>query len=205
MKYRLPEPITYSLNNEQNEFMLEMSRDIHACPRRNRQGRAYDTVLNNVRSGLILEFALELQGAIKNPKRFDYTDPDSYDWDVDWDGLTEIKRMADCRQFPKNRRSHWITFAPYKVETYVRNITREPGKVDKIIFGVYNEIMPNTFDVDWRLVAPSDTFKQNTRRCNPEYKNNWCEETGKLKYFYSHKTESRAVYNYDIYKEVTYV
>ena len=202
--YKLPEPIIFTPTAEQNEFMLEMARDIHKCPVRSR-GRAYDTVLKSVRSGVILEFALELQGATKNPKRFDYTDPDSYDWDVDWNGLTEVKRVDDCRKYPKDRRSHWVTFAPYKVETYIKNITREPGKVDKIIFGLYNEIKPNTFDVDWRLVAPSNTFKQKIRKCNPEYGNSWCEETGKLKYFYSHKTESRSVYNYDIYKEASYV
>ena len=198
MKYKLPDPIIFTINKDQNDFMIEMAKEIHACPVRSK-GRAYDTVLKAVRQGVILEFALENQGAIKNPKPFDKTDPDSYEWDVDWYGLSEVKAVPDCRQFPEDMKSHWVTFPERQVKTYIKNITRNPGKVDKIIFGVYNEIKPNTFDVAWRLVAPSDTFKSNIRKCNPKWKSSYDKATGKLKYFYSHKTEYESVYNYNIY------
>ena len=81
----------------------------------------------------------------------------------------------------------------------VRNRRLYPNCVDIIIFGCYNKLSENTFDVRWRAVVPFDTISQNLRKCQEKYDNNWTIDNDgvkRIKYFYSIKTEPRAIYNY---------
>ena len=185
---KLPEKITFTLTEEQNQHILQMSKEIHACPVRSR-GRSYDTIYRAVRNGAILEYALVAQGAVKNSAVFDHTQPLTYCWDVFWDGLrAEVK----CFYFDEN--THWVSFPLRFVKTFINTTRRGKNLVDIIIFGYYTESKDGAITAKWRLVAPSDTFEQRLRKCNPAYKNSYDQYNGELKYFYSHPSEPRAIY-----------
>jgi hypothetical protein len=184
----LPQPISFKLSEEEAGYIETMAREIFECPSRN-NGRAFETVLNHVRRGVILEFALARLGAIKNEQEFDVTNRDTYAWDVEWQGhKAEVKCLSEPFQETK-----WVTFALNMFKTFFNNMRNDPFCVDIIIFGCYNESDDGTINVRWRLVAPAATFKQNIHKCSPKHKSNFTK-SGELKYFYSHFSESRSTY-----------
>ena len=143
-----PKDIIFKLSSEQLDFIETMAKEIYQCPRRN-QNRDYRRVYNSTKAGVILEFALERQGAIKNPKQFDHTDRDSYAWDVMWNGKrTEVKR----KQFLRNNSSKYYTWNNSKhVDTFLKNA----GYVQQLIVGDYEEIdgVNDTYNVKWMLAT----------------------------------------------------
>jgi hypothetical protein len=199
-KLSLPEPLILELNQDELAHIETMAKEMYACDVR-RRGRDYEVVYANTRAGVILEFALARQGAVMNPATFDYKVPSSHNWDVDWNGFrAEVKNSAD----PTNRKfvTKWLTISEYMGQKLARNRKLYPNCVDIIIFGCYNKLSENTYDVRWRCVAPFDTIRENLRKCNPEYDNNFLiDHTGqkKLKFFYNHKGDSNAVYNENVY------
>ena len=185
---KVPEKITFVLTEDQKNHILQMAKEIHACPVRSR-GRPYDMIYRAVRNGAILEYALVAQGATKNDATFDRTDPHTYCWDVFWDGLrAEVK----CFYFDENTR--WVSFPLRFVQTFINTTRRGRNLVDIIIFGYYTESKDGKITAKWRLIAPSDTFESRLRKCNSEYKSSYDQYTGQLKYFYSHPAEPRAIY-----------
>lgn len=183
---KVPENITFSLTKDQNEYIQTMAKEIKACPVRS-HGRAIDTIYNSVRKGVILEYALVAQGAIKNDATFDKTIPDSYCWDVIWDThRTELKNVY----FDKTM--SWVSFNLKYVQTFINIVKRNKKLVDIIMFGHYDE-SGDAISVKWRLIAPSDTFPNIIRKCNPAYENNYDKKTGDLKYFYHHPSEKRSI------------
>lgn len=197
MKCELPDQITFKLDENELSHIKSMAESIHQCPIRSK-GRPYSVVYKSVFNGVILEFALERQGAIKNNSEFDSLNPDTYCWDVEWRGLrAEVKCVSDPDQAPENRKQKWVTFPISMIETFIRNITRDPKSVDIIIFGCYNKVSEDTYECKWRLVAPTNTFKKSVKKCNPSYKSSY-DRSGSLKYFYSHHQETRSIYNKDL-------
>jgi hypothetical protein len=185
---KTPQEITFSLTEEQNQHILQMAKEIHACPVRS-HGRAYDTIYRSVRNGAILEYALVAQGAVKNNAVFDHTDPLTYCWDVFWDGM-----RAEVKCFYFDSSMSWVSFPIRFVQTFINTTKRGKNLVDIIIFGYYNETPEGMITAKWRLIAPSDTFASKLRKCNTQYKNSYDTFTGELKCFYSHPSEPRAIF-----------
>lgn len=141
-----PHPITFSLSQLETDFIYIMAEDIYNCPIRSR-GRSATQILNAVKAGVILEFALERQGATKNPAPFDKANRDSYAWDVEWNGLkTEVKRKNFLTK-DKTRYYSWSN--PEYVQTFLRNI----DIVEQLIVGDYVEVAKNTYTVEWMLMS----------------------------------------------------
>lgn len=141
-----PEPITFELSHDEIEFINEMATEIYNCPVRSR-GRSKDQVQNAVKAGVILEFALERQGAIKNPTQFDVKNRDSYVWDVIWNSLkTEVKR----KRFLSNDNTKYYSWnKPEYVKTFLKNT----DIVEQLIVGDYVELSDNKYKVEWMLVT----------------------------------------------------
>jgi hypothetical protein len=141
-----PERIRYSMTDLEIEYLREQAYEISQCPVRSR-GRDYESCFAATFAGSVLEFALVHQGAIKNPKKFDKTDPDSYAWDVLWDeGKTEVKR----KRFLKDDRTKWYSVDdPQYVKTFQKNIRL----VDHLVVGDYITLGKNDFDVQWMLIT----------------------------------------------------
>jgi len=199
--FKLPEPIIVTLDNNQVSHINTMAQEIFEDPYRRRR-RSLEAVYSHCWAGVPLEFALQAQGATMNPKQFDYSNPDSHNWDVEWNGLkAEVKNSQDPGKLPDKYEKKWLTISNYMANKIVRNRRLYPNCVDIIIFGCYNKLSENTFDVRWRAVVPFDTIRQNLRKCQEKYDNNWTidhDGVRRIKYFYSIKTEPRAVYNYDV-------
>ena len=80
---KLPEPLILELNEGEVSHIQTMAQEMFECPTR-RRGRSHSTVLAHTYAGVILEFALVRQGAVMNPAEFDYTKPETHNWDVEW-------------------------------------------------------------------------------------------------------------------------
>ena len=151
---KVPRNVTYSMTEEEIEYLNKQAFEISQCPVRSR-GRGYEQCLNATRSGAILEFALVHQGAIKNPKEFDPSDRDSYAWDVMWDaGQTEVKR----KNFLSNDNTKWYSYNdPAYVKTFLKNL----DIVEHFIVGDYKILEPNVFQVQWMLITKVGTNFRN--------------------------------------------
>ena len=143
---KTPQPITYSMTDEEIEYLSKQALEISQCPVRSR-GRTYEECFSASRAGAILEFALVHQGATKNPKEFDPSDRDSYAWDVMWDaGQTEVKR----KNFLSNDSTKWYSYNdPVYVKTFLKNL----DIVDHFVVGDYKVLEPNVFAVEWMLIT----------------------------------------------------
>ena len=199
-KYYLPEPLILELNEDELSHIETMAKEMYSCDVR-RRGRDYDTVYAHTKAGVILEFALVRQGGVMNPAEFDHTVPSSHNWDVDWKGFRcEVKNSAD----PTHKRhvTKWLTISNYMGQKLARNRKLYPNCVDIVVFGCYNKLSENTYDVRWRCVAPFNTIRENLKKCNPEFENNWLVDQygqNKIKFFYNHKGDEYAVYNENVY------
>jgi hypothetical protein len=183
-----PKTITFSLTEDQKSHIQTMAEGIYACPVRSR-GRNFEAIYKSVKNGAILEFALVEQGAVKNDAEFDHTDPLTYCWDVFWDG-----QRAEVKCFYFDETMSWVTFPLRFVQTFINTTKRGKNLVDIIIFGHYDETPEGMITAKWRLIAPSDTFSNKIKQCNSKYKSSYDPYTGDLKYFYSHPSESRAIF-----------
>ena len=151
---KTPQPITYSMTDEEIEYLSKQALEISQCPVRSR-GRTYEECFSASRAGAILEFALVHQGATKNPKEFDPLDRDSYAWDVIWDnGQTEVKR----KNFLSNDNTKWYSSdVPVYVKTFLKNL----DIVEHFIVGDYKVLEPNVFAVEWMLVTKVGKYFKN--------------------------------------------
>ena len=151
---KVPQNITYSMTDEEIEYLSKQAFEISECPVRSR-GRTYDECFRATRAGAILEFALVHQGAIKNPKEFNVSDRDSYAWDVLWDGgQTEVKR----KNFLSNDNTKWYSYNdPVYVKTFLKNL----DIVDNFIVGDYKVLEPNVFAVEWMLITKAGKYFKN--------------------------------------------
>lgn len=198
---KLPEPLILELSEDELSYIKTMATDIHSSPAKAR-GRSLELIMAHTTAGVILEFALERQGALKNPAEFDHTIPDSHNWDVEWDGMRcEVKNAQDPDKMPEGFEIKWLTMSNYMGNKLARNRKLYPECVDVVIFGCYSKIAENTYDVRWRCVAPFNTIRETLTPCNPDYDNNWTEEVDgskKLKFFYDHRKENRCIYNHNL-------
>ena len=199
-KLVLPEPLILELNEDELAHIETMAKEMYACDVR-RRDRSYETVYAHTKAGVILEFALTRQGGVMNPAEFDYTVPSSHNWDVDWNGFRcEVKNAAD--PVGKKYETKWLTISNYMGQKLARNRKLYPKCVDIVIFGCYNKLSENTYDVRWRCVAPFDTIRENLRQCNTKFDNNFIVDqygNKKLKFFYNKNGDPRSVYNESVY------
>jgi hypothetical protein len=142
----LPQPITYSMTDQEIEYIKIQAREICDCFIRGR-GRSFEECFAASHAGGILEFALCHQGATKNPKQFNIADADSYAWDVIWDnGKTEVKR----KRFLSNEKTRWYSYTdPNYVKTFLKNI----HLVDYFVVGDYKILDENVYEVHWMFIT----------------------------------------------------
>ena len=141
-----PRPITYSMTDEEIAYLQKQALDISNCPIRSR-GRSYEECFASSHSGAILEFALCRQGATKNPKSFNEEDPDSYAWDVTWDGgQMEVKR----KKFLSDDRTKWYS---YNDIAYVKTFLNNLHLVDYFAVGDYKILDTNVYNVQWMFIT----------------------------------------------------
>ena len=143
---KLPKPIVYSMTDEEIESLKIQAQEISNCPVRSR-GRSFERCFAASKAGAILEFALCHQGAIKNPKKFNVMDPDSYAWDVLWnEHRTEVKR----KKFLSDDRTKWYSYTdPNHVKTFLKNL----DLVDYFIVGDYKILGENLYEVHWMFIT----------------------------------------------------
>ena len=149
-----PANTTFILDSDHLSFIETMAKEIHACKVRSR-GRSYEQVYAATKAGVILEFALEVQGARKNPLPFDVVNRESYSWDVEWNGLkTEVKRKAFLND---DRTKYYSWDKPEYVKTFLRNL----DIAQQLIVGDYKQIGENTYNVEWMLMTKAgEGFKK---------------------------------------------
>ena len=135
------------MTNPEIEYLRKQAYEISQCPVTKSWVVITKPALLQLSLALYLEFALVHQGAIKNPKEFNEADPDSYAWDVMWDGgKTEVKR----RRFLTDTRTQWYSVNdPRYVKTFQKNIRL----VDHFCVGDYKVLGKNDFDVQWMLIT----------------------------------------------------
>lgn len=188
------------LTEDELAHIETMAKEMHACPKR-RNNRDYDTVYAHTKAGVILEFALARLGGVMNPAVFDPTIPSSHNWDLDWNGFRcEVKRAVD--PVGKKFDTKWLTIANNMAQKLARNRKLYENCVDIVVFGCYNKLSENTYDVRWRCVAPFDTIRENLKACNEKYDNNWLVDqygNKKIKFFYNKNGDNRAIYNEAVY------
>ena len=86
-------------------------------------------IIENETPGEIMEYALEQQGAIRNPKadHFDSTDPDTFIWDCYWHGeRMEIKfrdLLQTLREARKEERFPYYAYFEEQVKTFRKYLT----------------------------------------------------------------------------------
>jgi hypothetical protein len=141
------------INQDRLRAIEVMSTDMFNCPHR-RRGRTYKEVYTNTYSGKILEYALEDQGGVLNPKEFNEKDRDSYCWDVTWNSLrTEVKR----KKFIGSK----VTFYSWYSMDYVRTFLKNTDYVEQLIVGDYKLVGPHKYKVEWMFITPVlNNFKQ---------------------------------------------
>jgi len=153
-----PEPITFKLSESELSFIETMASEIYNCPVRSR-GRSYEQVYAATKAGVILEFALERQGAEKNPLEFDVKNRESYAYDVKWNNLrTEVKR----KRFLSNDKTKYFSWnRPEYVKTFLRNT----DIVEQLIVGDYEEVSNNKYSVSWMLMTSvTENFKNYVKK-----------------------------------------
>jgi len=142
----IPKPITLTLTQKELDFIETMAIDIHSCRTRSR-GRSYEQVYLATKAGVILEFALERQGAKKNPRPWRVSDRESYAWDVLWNNKkTEVKR----KRFLTDDRTSWYS---WNDPSYVKTFLKNTDLVQQLIIGDYREIEEDTYEVKWMLMT----------------------------------------------------
>ena len=149
-----PESITFALNDDELQFIETMATEMFECPVR-RRNRSYEQVYASTKAGVILEFALVRQGAIKNPLAFDVKNRESYAYDVVWNGLkTEVKR----KRFLSNDTTKYYS---WNKPEYVRTFLNNTDIVEQLIVGDYKKIDDNQYHVEWMLMTlVENNFKQ---------------------------------------------
>lgn len=162
-----PKPIIFEFTQELKEWQEELAQGTFRQPGNT---QTLEQKRENAMSGVFLEHALVLQGAIKNPAKFDKTDRYSYCWDVDWHNLlSEVKRchIEDATK--------WFTFPQRQVETMCKNL----DIVQLLIVGDYKIIEDNMISVDWLLMSNPQNFRTNMKPCK-------IQKYDEIKYFYNH-------------------
>ena len=162
-----PKPISFEFTDELKEWQEELAQGTFNQPG-NKQ--SLEQKRNNAMSGVFLEHALILQGAIKNPAKFDKTDEYSYCWDVDWyNYLTEVKRCA------MDDRTNWFTFFSKQVKTMCKNL----DIVQLLIVGDYRIMENNMVNVKWLLMSNPQNFRANMKPCK-------IQDSDQIRYYYNH-------------------
>lgn len=141
-----PMSIRYSMTDEELEYLNKQAFEISQCPVRG-YGRTQAECFQASKAGSVLEFALVHQGGIKNPKEFDVSDPDSYAWDILWDGgKTEIKR----KKFLNNDNTKFYSTRNMRhIQTFLRNV----DIVDQFAVGDYRVLDDNLYEVEWMCIT----------------------------------------------------
>lgn len=175
---KTPSKMTFTLDKYELDHIDQMATEIHNCPVRNR-GRTFEQVYKSTRAGVILEFALERQGASKNQLPFDSANRESYAYDVLWNGLkTEVKRK---RFLNDDRTMYYSWDDPSYVKTFLRNT----DLVDQLIVGDFKEVSENTYEVDWMLSSKiGKNFKQYIKKS--------MYNQGQM--YYNHKQDPNCTY-----------
>ena len=167
-----PKPIIFEFTQELKEWQEELAQGTFGQPGNT---QTLEQKRENALSGVFLEHALVLQGAIKNPAKFDKTDRYSYCWDVDWYNLlSEVKRCRDAKK--------WFTFFPSQVNTMCKNL----DIVQLLIVGDYRIMEDNMVSVDWLLMSNPQNFRTNMKPCK-------IQDSDETKYFYNHHASQTII------------
>ena len=160
-KLQLPNTVIFRTTKEEENFIKKMTSDIHKCPVRNSCNRTLSTIHEHVYSGVILEFALQRLGWYKNSLAFDKTIPNTYNWDVEKDGIrAEVKSTKPPFVGPAKTKFKSQAWQGIRARDF-KKILKHKDSLDVVIFG-YHIKSPETdlIECRWTLIAPvDDTFK----------------------------------------------
>lgn len=172
----VPKNIRVSLEPNELEHIHAMAAEIFLCPKRNRQGRSLEAVYRDTLNGVVLEYALVRQGGTMNPKEFDVTDPDSYNWDVDWKNWRcEVKNtnFKDCSVLPeKYEDKKWVTMPFWIAEKILKNRRKYPKCVDVVVLGTHDEVSKNVYDVRFEAMIPFENIMYKLKEGKKTYSSN---------------------------------
>tara|TARA_B110000503_G_C7003770_1_gene352653 strand:+ start:66 stop:701 length:636 start_codon:yes stop_codon:yes gene_type:complete len=172
----VPKNVRLSLEPIELEHIRLMATEIFNCPFRNKQGRTSEQVYINTKSGVLLEYGMVRQGATMNPKSFDKTDPDSYNWDVDWKHWRiELKNthFNDGTALPEDYEDKkWVSMPDYIAEKILKNRRLYPKCVDVVVLGRHKEVSENVYDVSYEAMVPFDNIQYKLKEGRRSYENN---------------------------------
>lgn len=153
---------------ELEPYVKPMAEEIHADPKRNPTNRSYEQVYSDC-SRIAIEFALiKVLGGHRNPKEFNYKDPDSYIWDVEVDGKKfEVKRHKTGAKY--------FTYGKKTIKTYFKHCL----SIDYLVTA-YMDTSADNYLIDFAMIANSKTFEVYFQPSN--YNTNW---------YYDHNTARR--------------
>lgn len=138
---KLPQKCEVYIDQNRLDAIETMTTEMFNCSRR-RRGRTIEQIYQSAYSGKILEYALEDQGAVLNPKEFNPADRDSYCWDVLWNGLrTEVKR----KKFIDSKVEFYSWYNPDHVKTFLKN----SDYVEQFIAGDFKRVGTHKYRVEW--------------------------------------------------------
>jgi len=167
-----PKPIIFEFTQELKEWQEELAQGTFNQPGNT---QSLEQKRMNALSGVFLEHALVLQGAIKNPAKFDKTDRYSYCWDVNWyNHLTEVKRCG------MDDRTNWFTFYPEQVKTMCNSL----HILQLLIVGDYRIMEDNMVSVKWLLMSNPQNFRANMKPCKIRSAEDI--EKSRQQYYYNH-------------------
>ena len=86
-----------------HEAISEMAHDIYSSQyQQDKRPRTYEEVYDDCKH-IVIEYALAQRlGGIRNPKKFDMTDPDSYIWDIMTENFSDYKMLFECKRHKEN-------------------------------------------------------------------------------------------------------
>lgn len=171
MKLQLPKPVNLHVTDDEWNHLETMATDIYKCPVRNNEGRSWDEVFEDTCTGVILEFAIQRQGGILNPAKFNHRKAGTHNWDVKWlDLVHEVKSCVNPEKIPKNGKyktdPKWVNIRKGKVEKIIKNHRKYPNCVDTVIFGYYNKLSERVYECKFRAIVPFEPIRSILRRSN---------------------------------------
>jgi hypothetical protein len=133
-------------------------------------GRDDETLTKHVRNGTILEYALANKlGGFINPSKFDHTDPNTFAWDVDVNGVRfEIKSSPSFDTWFNFNLKNQQNFSDYQlVRADLSTFLKYTDYVDYLVAGFYSEV-ENGYEVTFKWIMNAKNFQDYVRNSRPQ-------------------------------------
>lgn len=138
--------------------------------------RPLEVITNHTYEGLAIELALRIKGFIRNPNKFDPSNPETYAWDVSFgDKRFEVKRMI------KRKNDNFLSYNRLSFKRF----ERDQNLVDGFIGGLVSKNGSNGYKIKIVLICPPEIlFKYSVET-------KFQEVYGEHNFYFDHPTAQR--------------